>query len=121
MKANTVTLLDAANTNADRLSPPVTVKYRVLASLQIVTTGAPVGVPRVMVSNKPTLPTSAEMDETADTELLAKLDAARTAVINGTPGTYVIENFPVSTAWLQFFYDHTSGSGSITVYLTTKT
>ena len=114
----TAKVLDAVAATADRTSEVIQIDRCVLGSLHIITTGTPVATAFILKFSN--APGGASMATTTDTTVLTALAAAVAAIGNGTPGSYVVENIALSAAFMQFVYDHSSSTGTITVYLAAK-
>lgn len=117
MKITQVPLLNGVAATANRTSETIDIRGLVLGSFHIITTGTAVGSFAVDFSNAPA---GASMADSTDTDFLAQLDAARTDVMNGTAGVHIVENVPLSAAYMRFRYVHGSSTGTLTVHFVGK-
>lgn len=103
---NAVKVVDAGDMSADVTSDPIDVRYLDNIAIQCNFTGTPTGPFYVQGS--------------VDKSNWASLTLSGSPAAAGSDDTVLIDVNQVSVPWLRVFYDRTSGTGSLDVWVAAK-
>ncbi len=110
MRPMSVTALSAVNAATDgaQASSPILTEFTFAFSIMTISTGSPVGVVKIQVSNDDTIHTPSHWVDLA---------SSTTAVSSAT--TYLMPKTEICYNWLRVVYTKTSGTGAVTCVIKT--